>query len=203
MARLRIRSKWTPYRYGEGRGASARAQGKDAKATDIIHHQHPLLCSFTLSFSCLVIIVAQSLKITDNAGLILCQKYPVIRRFSHETSSWLLALHTCSPTSVIWRNQHTPFHTHSQIRPWTQKARRRARQGGEARRSCNRLSTKSASVSGEPVRGECPPTFPKPSTQSHRMATTTKRPTLCHQAPTGRWTTSGLTKDSKTMKRRV
>lgn len=201
MARLRIRSKWTPYRYGEGRGASARAQGKDAKATDIIHHQHPLLCS--LSFSFLVIIVAQSLEIADNAGLILCHKYPVIRRFSHETSLWLLALRTCSPTFVIRRKQHTPFHTHSQIRPWTQKARRRARQGGEARRSCNRSSTKSASVSGEPVRGECLPTFPKPSTQSHHMATTTKRPTLCHQAPTGRWTTFDLTKDLKTMKRRA
>jgi hypothetical protein len=101
------------------------------------------------------------------------------------------------------KSTHSLSHTHSQIRPWTQKARRRARQGGEARRSCNRSLTKSASVSGEPVRGECLPTFPKPFTQSHHMATTTKRPTPYHQAQTGRWTTSDLTKDSKTMKRRA
>lgn len=202
MARLRIKPKWTPYGYGEERGASASAQGKDAKATDI---RYIIIASTPLS---LVILLPchhcrPNPEYADNAGLIRCHKYLVLRRFSHNKKLMV----ACPPHVLTYiRHPAKPTHSlfsHSQSPAWTQKARRRARHGDEARHSSSRSSTKNVSASGEPVQGECLPTSPKSLTPSHHMATTTKTPTPCRQALTGRWTTFALTKVSKTTKRRV
>jgi hypothetical protein len=93
MARLRIMQKWTPYRYGEReRSASARAQGKHAKATDR-HTSSASTSLFLVNFPVWSSLSPKSLNPHDNAGLILCHKYLVIRRFS-QANKLMVA---CSP----------------------------------------------------------------------------------------------------------